>query len=153
MGNTILSVEVFINGGMPVSSDITEAEIGLKIRSFEHFYLKPILTADVYSAIVTNADHAYDNVIHGDDTLAGLEIAIMHGVYALMLYDTLRLTRYGSVRKDTNESENPERDDILAVCKQNFEICQVFVSEVCKYLDVHSNKNHYNSFIFNELVC
>ena len=150
---TILTVQKFLDGGMPVSTDLSDNEIATKIRSFEHFYLKPILTPDLYSDILANDDHAYDDVIHGNDKIAGLELAIMHGVYSLMLYDSLRLTRYGSVRKESGESENPKREDVLAVCKQNFEICQVFVGEVCKFLDVHVDRNHYNSFIFNELVC
>lgn len=149
---TILSVEKFINGGMPVSSDITEAEIALKIRSFEHFYVKPILGADVYSAVLANTGHAYDDVIHGNDTLAGLETAVMHGVYAMMVYDDMRLTRYHAVVKSDERSENPKREDLLAVAKQNFEICQVFVMEVCEYLRIPKS-NHCNSFIFNELVC
>ena len=147
---TILSVEKFLDGGMPVSNDISESEVGNKITTFEHYYIKPILTPQLYSAIVQNTDHEYDEVIGGNDEVAGLELAIMHGVYALMLFDTLRLTRYGSVRKESDESNGPDRDDILAICRQNFEICQVFVGEVCKFLQVPKQKI-YNSFIFNEL--
>ena len=149
---TILTVQKFLDGGMPVSNDIRETEIETKIRSFEHFYLKPVLTPEVYADILDNEGHAYDDVIYGTDTIAGLELAIMHGVYALMLYDTLRLTRYGSVRKESDESASPGREDILAVCKQNFEICQVFVQEILDYLEIPKNKD-YNSFIFNELTC
>ena len=147
----ILTAEKFLACGLPVSSDLGEKEVEMTIRTFEMFYLKPILGDELYGDIVNDTDHTYDDAVLGTDTLAGLETAIEHGVFALMLYDSVRLTRYGSVRKESSESSNPSRDDILAVAKQHAEISLAFILDVCKFLDVKPNLEH-NSFVFTELI-
>lgn len=147
----ILSVNDYLNIGLPLSSDISESECELAIKTFEQFSLKSIIGTELYTAIVGDTIHEYDDIVNGTDAVAGLKLAIAHGVFASMLYDSIRLTRYGSVAKRSDESENPKRDDILAVAKQHAEISLAFIYEVCEFADVKPNRDH-NSFIFTELV-
>lgn len=147
----ILTPTYFLDCGLPLSSDISEQEVSLAIKTFEQFSLKSLIGSETYAAICANDEHEYDDVIHGTDTIAGLELAIAHGVFAEMLYDMMRLTRYSSVVKRSDESEAPKRDDILALAKQHSEISLAFILEVCDFLQIEPNKNH-NSFIFNELL-
>ena len=146
----ILTVNKFLNMGLPLSIDISESECELAIRSFEQFHLKSIIGSELYG-LMQASPSTYEDAIEGTDTVAGLELAIAHGVFAEMLYDSIRLTRYGSVAKESSESSNPSREDILAVAKQHAEISLSFILEVCKFLDVEPQTRH-NSFIFTELV-
>lgn len=137
--------------GLPISSDISEREIEYAIKTVEQFYLKPMLGAELYADIDTDTTHQYDDIIHGTSELAGLEMAISHLVFGYLIYDNTRLTRYSSVVKDSDESDNPSREDLLAISKHHWEIGMVFVREVLKFLQIETPKTCSN-MIFSELI-
>ncbi len=147
----ICSEEYIVNCGLPISSDITAQEIEYSIRTVEQFYVKPIIGSELYSEIDSDTTHQYDDVIHGTSELAGLELAISHLVFGYMIFDNTRLTRYSSVVKDSDESENQSREDLLAISKHHWEIGMVFVREVLKFLQIKAPKS-YNNMIFSELI-
>ena len=147
---TICTPNDIFNSGLPISTDIREEEVSLAIKTVSQFYLKNAIGAELYAAIMQDTTHQYDDIVLGTDTLAGLRLALEHGVFAYLLYDTIRATRYGSVAKRSDESENPKREDILALSKHHWEICEVFVREVAESLQIEMPKGT-NNFIFNEL--
>ena len=147
---TICTPNDIFNSGLPISTDIREEEVSLAIKTVSQFYLKNAIGAELYAAIMQDTTHQYDDIVLGTDTLAGLRLALEHGVFAYLLYDTIRATRYGGVAKRSDESENPKREDILALSKHHWEICEVFVREVAESLQIEMPKGT-NNFIFNEL--
>lgn len=147
---TICTPNDIFNSGLPISTDIREEEVSLAIKTVSQFYLKNAIGAELYAAIMQDTTHQYDDIVVGTDTIAGLRLALEHGVFAYMLYDSIRLTRYSSVVKSSDESEQPRRDDILALCKHHWEIFAVFVDEVLNYLQIEKPKRT-NNLIFNEL--
>ena len=146
----ILTPTYSLNCGLPISSDISDNEIELAIKTCEQFYVKPRLGADKYADIVENPTQ-YADIIHGTNAVCGLELMETHLVFSYILYDTIRATRYGSVTKRSDESENPKREDVLALCKHHWEICEAFVREVAESLQIEMPKGT-NNFIFNELI-
>ncbi len=146
----ILTPTYFLNCGLPISSDISDNEIELAIKTCEQFYVKPRLGADKYADIVENPEQ-YSDIIHGTNAVCGLELMETHLVFSYILYDTIRATRYGSVTKRSDESENPKREDILALAKHHYEIAEAFMVEIMNSLQIKIEP-HYNSFIFNELL-
>lgn len=147
----ICSAQYIIDSGLPISSDISDREIEYACRTVEQFYVKPMLGSELYSDIVSDTTHQYDDIVNGTDEVAGLELAISHLVFAYLAYDNTRITRYTSVVKDSDESENPSREDLLAVAKHHWEIGMVFVREVLEFLQIEIPKS-YNNMIFSELI-
>ena len=147
----ICSATYLMDCGLPISSDISERELEYATRTVEQFYVKPMLGGELYADIDTNTTHQYDDIIHGTSELAGLELAISHLTFAYLIYDNTRLTRYSSVVKDSDESENQSREDLLAISKHHWEIGCSFVIEVCKFLQIKAPKS-YNNMIFSELI-
>lgn len=118
----IITAAEFLDSGMPVSDDIREAEVEMAIRSVELTYLKPFITADYYTALSTStlSDDDYV-VVNGNGVVAGLKNALYHMVFAYMMFDRMRLTRYTAVLKDDEHSENPDTDDITEICQAHWE--------------------------------
>ena len=147
----ICTSQFLIDCGLPISNDISEREIEYAIRTVEQFYVKPMIGSELYSDIVSDTTHQYDDIIHGTSELAGLELGISHLVFGYMIYDNTRLTRYSSVVKDSDESTKPSREDLLAVAKHHWEIGCSFVIEVCRFLQIETPKAN-NNLIFSELL-
>lgn len=147
----ILSVQTFIDSGLPTASDISEQEISFAIKTVEQAYLKPRLGGDLYNDILTNPS-TYVDAVKGTNTVAGLELALEHLVYGYMLYDMLHLTRYASVIKDDEHSHDPELKDIRAIASQHWELGEAFVAEVCEFLQAPTPKHPLNNLIFGELM-
>jgi len=145
----IITVSEFFNSGMPVSTDITDPEIEMAIKTVEQMYVKQMF-GELWSDI---AQHpvSYSELINGTDSMAGLKMAEYHLVFAYMIYDDMRLTRYHAVVKNDEHSENPSREDLLSIAKHHWEIGMTFVDECSKYAGVEREK-HINNLIFNELV-
>lgn len=146
----ILTPTYFLDSGLPLSSDISVDEVELAIKTCEQFYVKPRLGADKYADIVENPTQ-YAEIINGTDTLCGLKLMETHLVYAYMLYEMMRLTRYSSVVKRSDESDSPKREDILALAKHHYEIAEAFMVEIAESLQIKIEP-HYNNFIFGELL-
>lgn len=140
----------FLDSGVPVSSDISETEVSLGIKTCEQFYVKPRLGVEKYADMLENPTQ-YAEIINGNDTIGGIKLMETHLVYAYMLYDMMRLTRYSSVVKKSDESEAPRREDILALAKHHYEIADALMREIMNFLQIKIEP-YYNSFIFGELI-
>lgn len=106
-----------------MSDDIREEEITFSIQTVEATYLKPLIGADYYNTLNTStlSDDDY-NVVNGDGSIMGLKSALYHLVWAYLTYDRFRLTRYTTVVKDDEHSENPSKDEIMDLCSTHWEI-------------------------------
>lgn len=144
----------FINSGMPTSQSIvgttTEPsnEIDIAITTVEEYYLKPRLTDSYYIDLLSNPTAGDNNILLNGGTLqgkhfAGLKNALYHMVFAyLLVYHYNRLTRYGSVRKDSDYSRDPDLEDLYAQAKIHWEIGMTFVDEVLKYYNLDTDGNN-----------
>lgn len=145
----IITASEFFNSGMPVSTDITENEIEMAIKTVEQMYVKQMF-GELWSDIVQHP-FSYSELIDGTDSMAGLKMAEYHLVYAYMIYDDMRLTRYHALVKNDEHSENPSREDLLHIAKHHWEIGMAFVDECSKYAGAERDK-HTSNLLFNELV-
>lgn len=147
--DSFITYTEFFASGMPVSDDISSDEVTQSIKTVELFFVKSVLGADLYAGML--ADPAgYSDEINGAPGFAGLKQAMYHLVFAYMLYDNIRLTRYTSVIKDDERSDKPSKDDLREVAAQHWEIGMSFVYEVAEKLHVDLLKRH-NNMIFCEL--
>ena len=146
---TITATE-FMNSGLGVSTDITDPEIEMAIKTVEQFYVKPVFGDETWSNICQHPA-SYAEMISGTDTLAGLKAAEYHLVFAYMLYDNVRLTRYASVIKNDEHSNEPSREDLLKAAAYHWEIGSTFVLECSKFIGIEKPKQ-LNNLIFNELL-
>ena len=145
----IITASQFMNSGLPVSTDITDPEIEISIKTVEQYYIKQMFGDELWSDICQHPA-SYSELLNGTDTMAGLKMAEYHLVFAYMVYDDVRLTRYHAVIKNDEHSENPSRDNLLSVAKHHWEIGMLFVNECAKYAGADKMKNR-NNLIFSEL--
>lgn len=143
----IITATQFLDSGMRVSNDISESEITTAISTVENFYIKPHLTEEHYTQILTQPTvEPYKSLIKGGvvDNVhyAGLELAMYHLVYAYLLSDNMRITRYSSVEKNSEYSKNSEREDILEQARVHWNVGMTFTEEVMKYWNLDTNHNN-----------
>ena len=147
----ILDTNTYFDSGLPTSTDISAQEVEFAIKTVEQYYVKPRLGAELYADIVDNPDN-YSEALNGSNNLAGLKTAIEHLTYAYMLWDRTRLTRYTTVLKNDEHSTEPKSEDLYQICKAHWEIGEVFVTEVCEFLQAPEPKHPLNNLVFNELI-
>ena len=145
----IITFTDFLNSGLPVSTDIREDEITFAIKTVEQLYVRQMFGDEIWSDICQHPA-SYSELISGTDTMAGLKVAESHATFAYMLYDNQVLTRYHSIVKKDEYSDNPSRDDLLKLAKHHWEIFMVFVRECAKYAGAPEPKI-VNNLIFSEL--
>lgn len=112
--STLISTQDFINSGLPVSDDIRTEEIDASIKTTELVYLKPFLSSELYNALLSPQ---YENV----ELKNIVKFADCHCVFAMMLYDRMRLTRYTAVIKEDEHSKEPSEEEILNMCSMHWE--------------------------------
>lgn len=147
----ILDANTYFDSGLPTSTDISEQEVEFAIKTVEQYYVKPRLGAELYADIIEDPV-TYADAVDGTNTVAGLKTAIEHLTYAYMLWDRSRLTRYTTVIKNDEHSTEPKPEDLYQICKAHWEIGEVFVAEVCKFLQAPEPKYPLNNLIFGELI-
>lgn len=146
----ILDVTTFFDCGLPTSNDLSTQEVDFSIKTVEFYIVKSILGAETYSNIV-DYPVTYEDAINGTNTIAGLKTAIGHLVYAYMLWDKTRLTRYTTVIKNDEHSTEPTPEALFQICKAHYEIGIAFLLEVCEFLDLTPNPIC-NNLVFGELI-
>lgn len=147
----ILNATTFFDCGLPTASDLSEQEVNFAIRTVELYVVKPMLGDETYGDIVENPT-SHTSEINGTTTTAGLKSAIEHLVYAYMLWDRSRLTRYTTVVKNDEHSTEPKSEDLFQICKAHWEIGIAFVLEVCESLQISKPMQPLNNMIFGELM-
>ena len=114
MATTLITVNEYLDSGVNTSDDIRPREVEFVIKTVETIYLKPFISDELYTALL---DQSYANA----DLKNSIKFAEYHLVFAYMLYDRFRLTRYSSVIKDDEHSTDPSEDDIMSICSMHWE--------------------------------
>ena len=149
----IITYGEFFDSGLPVSDDITPAEVEMAIKTVEEYEMKPYLTNAKWNDILTNPTQ-YEGIIEGDENCAGLKQSALHLVFAYLLFDRIRLTRYSTVIKNDEHSSDPSVGDLMQVCGMHAEVGIRFLYDVGYLLeeaDEHYKVGKRNGFIYSEL--
>lgn len=147
----ILDATTYFDCGLPTSNDISEQEVTFAIMTVEQYVVKPRLGNDLYADIVDNPT-TYKDELDGTSAFAGLKASVEHLVYAYMLWDRSRLTRYTTVIKNDEHSTEPKSEDLYQICKAHWEIGIAFLNEICEKLQAPEPKYPANNLIFGELM-
>lgn len=109
-----------MNSGLPVSDDIRDEEVTFAIKTVEKNYIRPLVGAELYKAMVQNPTE-YTNLLNETTDTNGIRHAEYEMVFAILLYDRFRLTRYSTVIKDDEHSTDPSEGDIMSLCSLHWE--------------------------------
>ena len=117
---TLITTQQFLDSGLPISDDIRTAEIEFAIKTVEKVYLKPFIGEELYKKIIDSPD-THTNLLDETNYTNGIRYSEYEMVFAWLLYDRMRLTRYTSVIKDDEHSDEPATDDIMNLCSMHWE--------------------------------
>lgn len=143
----LITPEEFMNCGLPVSDDIRDAEIEFATNTIEQYMLVPFF-GDLLSTII-NDPSEYTDILEAPD---GLKQTMYHFVFAYLLYDRIRLTRFSSVVKNDEHSTDPSSKDIMDLAKMHWEIGTVYLIRNSEKLDIKVSEVKRNDLMFNELL-
>lgn len=139
----ILSVAEFLACGLPVSSDISEADVENCIFTVEEYYLKPRITDENYIDLLTEPTEETNAILISGGTMtdevkhfAGLKKGICYLTFAYMMANNYRVTRYSTVEKNSEFSRSVSRADLLDMARTNWEIGEQFVREVVDFYGI-----------------
>lgn len=153
----LITVEEFLNSGMPVSTDISYEEVQQAIETVEEFHSKYRLGDHLYISLLEEPESEQNRVLLnggtiGERHIAGMKQALFHGVFAFMLVDSIRLTRYASIEKDSEYSKNTSETDRVESARRHWEIYEAFVLEIQEVMNINSEHNNKNNLIFDSLL-
>lgn len=120
MTNNFISTDDFLNSGLPVSDDIRSEEVEFAIGTVEKNYLKPLIGKDLFAQMVADPD-SYETLLDETDTTNGIRHAECEMVFAILLFDRFRITRYTAVVKDDEHSKDPSEQEIMNICSLHWE--------------------------------
>lgn len=143
----IITYTEFFNSGLPVSNDITDAEVAFAVNTIEMYFLLPYL-GDTLSDILANPTQ-YADVLNANN---GLKQMMYHLTFAYMIYDKVRLTRFSSVIKNDEHSTDPSFSQLTSIASMHWEIGFEFLRRCCEKLSIDWKAVKRNDFIFNELI-
>ena len=148
----IITPEYFYNCGIPTSTDIDRNEVNFAIDTVTHTIIYDYLGAEKLNDIIENPE-TEENIliINGNGAFPGLRLALVHLVFAYLLFDRIRLTRYSSVVKDDEHSKDPDYKDIYSVAQMHFETGMVFLRRIVVDAMHKELPATQNGFIFGEL--
>lgn len=154
MIQTILTVNDFLNSGMPTSDDIRAEEVQAAIQSVEYTYIKEALTDEIYIELLeatTPLDPDVDAILNGgiinDKAYLGLKFAICNMVWAWKANDVIRITRYSTVEKESEFSSRADLEKLDLQARTRWELGQAEIANICEYYDLPDPKNRLNGFI------
>lgn len=152
----LLTHTEFLDSGIRVSNDISEDEIKFAINTIENFYVKNAVTDTHFIDLNTNPTDPTNQILLKGGVLngviyAGIKIAECHLVYAYLMSENIRVTRYSSVEKNSEYSKNSNREDILEQARVHWNIGLSFVEEVMKYYNLNTSHNNGNN-LFETIV-
>jgi len=144
MANFITYTE-FLNSGLPVSDDISQYEVEFSINSTEEFYVKPALTDENYLALLEDPTNVM--VTGGTEDgkhYAGIKQAMYHLVFAWMIVNDYRVTRYSTVEKNSEYSKSTDSEKLELLAKRHWEMGEAFLREVQDHynIDHHNDRNN-----------
>ena len=134
----IITIQQLLDAMPRISSELSDEQLRLAISDAEDFYLRPRFGDARWIEWLENP-YGHQVEIEGGVTedgkvLAGLKQAEVHIVYAHLLYDSLYVSAFGSVRKNDDFSEHPSRDEIYRLCHYHWTLGNAYVRELVLYL-------------------
>lgn len=152
----LTSIE-FTDSGLPTSSDISGPEIDMAIKTVEMQYLKSRLGSEKYIELNGPLTEFDETLLNGGELtsnntthyIAGIKFGLVHAVYAYLLFDRVRLTRYGSDVKDSGESHKPTDEELMNIVRVHWEIFESTIQEITTLLNI--KPENYNN-IFDTLL-
>lgn len=152
----LITVEDFIDSGLKISNDVSDKEISFAIKTIEYFYLKERLTDANYISLSTNPTESINYILLNggvidDKVYGGLKYALCHLVYAYLMSENMRITRYSTVEKKSEFSNNSQREDILEQARMHMSIGDAAVREVMDYYQLDSTHNIQNN-LFETII-
>ena len=146
---SILTRQEFEDMGFPISNDIDTSRIQLAIDTIEGTCIKDALTNDNYLDLVNNP--LLDNnpillkggVIDGIYYL-GLKKAIGYITFAWLMSSSYQVTRYGTVLKRSEFSDNKvsiDEDDLNVATRRYLEVGIRLLKEIMSYYQLDTTKN------------
>lgn len=144
-----LTVEEFLNGGLPVSDDISTYEVEEAISMVEDYFVRPRLTDENFIELEAYNDQPEAEQDPQDDEYilinggtidtkryAGLKKAEKYLVFAWLGVNMNRLTRYSTVEKNSEYSKSADTDNLERQMRLNHEIGEQFLKEVMSYYNI-----------------
>lgn len=144
-----LTTEEFLNGGLPVSDDISTYEVEEAISMVEDYFIRPRLTdenfieLEAYNDLPAAEQDPNDDeyiLIHGgaidNKRYAGLKKAEKYLVFAWMGVNLNRLTRFSTVEKNSEYSKSADQSNLERQMRLNHEIGEQFLKEVMSYYNI-----------------
>ena len=136
-----ITVDEFLNSGLPVSDDISTYEVEEAITMIEEFYIKPRITDEIFNSLEDDpTDEVNSIILNGgrleNKRIAGLKKAEKYLVFAWMMINLNRLTRYSTVEKDSEYSKSADAEKMQQQARLNFEIGETFVKEITDYFNI-----------------
>ena len=152
----LITVDEFFNSGMPVSDDIRYEEVQQAAETVDEFYLKPRIGDALYISLLEDPESEPNRTLLmggtiGERHVAGIKQALFHGVFAYMMVDSIRLTRYSSVEKDSEYSKNTTEQDRIESARRHWEIMEAFIREIQDVMEINSQHNNKNN-LFDSLL-
>lgn len=137
----IITVNDILNSGLPISDDIRASEIENAIEVSEFFWLKSLIGDEKY--IDLNNDPISDEnylLIHGgvyeNKYLAGIKRALINYTFSYLILNNIRATRYGSVYKTDEYSENANPNDLQFNSRYYREIAEAYIRELSDIIEI-----------------
>lgn len=152
----LITVQEFKNAGLPVATDIKDAEIQMAITTIEEYYLKPRILDVNYIDLTNNPATAINYILLNGGVIdgvrfAGLKNGLYHLVYAYLIMDEYRLTRFASVEKTSEFSKTVVREDLEDNARIHWNVGIAFVKELQKYYNINNNECIQNT-LFESIV-
>lgn len=143
----ILTKSDFLAMGFKVSDD---ESLELAIREAEMYYIKDILTDEIYIRCQTEQTSEMEIILNGgtigNKVYAGLKYAIAHISFAFLLRQNVNATRMGSVMKASEYSDQADSETLFEVIRHNIALGKAALREICEYFSVDPDRTTNNAF-------
>lgn len=146
---SILTTQEFLNMGFPISDDIDTYRIQLSIDTVEGTCIKDALTNEHYLDLVNNPSSTTNYILLNGGTIddiyyLGLKKAIGYITFAWLMSSSYQVTRYGTVLKRSEFSDNKvsiDEDDLNIATRRYLEVGIRLLKETMKYYELDTTKN------------
>lgn len=145
----ILTTQEFENMGFPISNDIDTSRIKLAIDTVEGTCIKDALTNEHYLDLVNNPTSATNYILLNGGTIddiyyLGLKKAIGYISFAWLMSSSYQVTRYGTVLKRSEFSDNKvsiDEDDLNVATRRYLEVGIRLLKEIMNYYNLNTTNN------------
>lgn len=137
----IITVNDILNSGLPISDDIRASEIENAIEVSEFFWLKSLIGDEKYIDLNNDPISAENYLLlHGgvyeNKYLAGIKRALINYTFSYLILNNIRATRFGSVYKTDEFSENANTNNLQFNSRYYREIAEAYIRELDGIIEI-----------------